>query len=296
MSQAVAPAREFDLTTSDGRTLHAYEAGDPGGELVVVHHGTPCCGLLAGNWAQDAERRGIRLVGFDRGGYGGSDRHAGRRIADVAADTAALADALGVDRFRAWGISGGGPHVLACAALLPERVVAAACLAGVAPYGADGLDWLAGMGQDNVEEFGAAIAGEAPLRDYLSEQRAGLLSTTPETLHHAMETLLPEVDKAVFTGEQAEFLHAWLTSGLRSSYDGWLDDDLAFVGDWGFDLADITVPVLVMQGEHDLMVPFAHGQWLAAHVPGADVVLSPDDGHLTLLDHIGRTHAWLLER
>ena len=295
MSTAIAPAREFDVTTSDGRALHAYEAGDAGGELVVVHHGTPCSGVLARPWADDAQRRGIRLVGFDRAGYGGSDRRPGRRVADVVSDTAALADALGVERFRCWGVSGGGPHALACAALLPERVTAVACLASVAPYASEGLDWTAGMGQDNLDEFGAALAGEGPLRDYLGPHRDMLVGATPQNIADAMESLLPDVDRAVFSGTEAQFMHAWMTTGLRPGYDGWLDDDLAFTGDWGFELSEIGVPVLVTQGEHDLMVPYAHGRWLASHVPGADVVLSPDDGHLTLLQDIGRTHAWLLE-
>ncbi|MDQ3165655.1 MAG: alpha/beta hydrolase, partial [Actinomycetota bacterium] len=130
MTAAVASARTHDVPVAGGRTLRAYEAGDPAGVPVVVHHGTPCSGILAATWAADAKERGIRLVGFDRAGYGGSTRQPGRRVADVAADTAALVDALGVEHFRTWGVSGGGPHVLACAALLPERVVAAACLAG----------------------------------------------------------------------------------------------------------------------------------------------------------------------
>jgi pimeloyl-ACP methyl ester carboxylesterase len=296
MAAAVAPAREFDVATTDGRVLHAYEAGDPSGELVVVHHGTPCSGLLAGPWADDARQRGIRLVGFDRAGYGASDRAAGRSVADVASDTAALADELGVQRFATWGISGGGPHALACAALLSNRVVAAVSLAGVAPYGVDGLDWMAGMGQDNVEEFGAALAGEQPLHGYLAGQREELLASTPATMHEAMASLVPPVDQAVLTGELSEFMHAWMTSGLRDGYDGWLDDDLAFTTDWGFEPADIRVPVRVVQGQHDLMVPFAHGQWLAEHLPGADVVLSADDGHLTLLEDIGATHRWLLSQ
>ena len=295
MTAAIAPTHEFDVRTADGRTLHAYEAGDPAGALVIVHHGTPGSGLLAGPWADDAQARGIRLVGFDRAGYGSSDRHVGRTVADVVSDTAAIADDLGVRRFRTWGVSGGGPHVLACAALLPERVVAAVCLAGVAPYGAEGLDWLAGMGEDNVEEFGAALAGEQTLRDYLDSQRAGFLASTSATLLMQMETLLPPVDKAVMSGDLATFMYAWMTSGLRTDANGWLDDDVAFTRNWGFDLADIAVPVRLIQGAHDLMVPFAHGQWLGEHVPGVNFELSPDDGHLTLLTDIGRTHAWLME-
>ena len=294
MSTAVAPAREFDVALPDGRTLHGYDAGELAGEVVIVHHGTPCSGVLAASWAQDAADRGIRLVGFSRPGYAPSDRHPGRSVADVAADTAAVADAVGADRFRCWGISGGGPHALACAALLPDRVVAAACLAGPAPYDAAGLDWMGGMGESNVAEFGAAVAGGDQLAAFLSAERDGMLATTPDTLAAAMSTLLPPADLAVFDGESAEFLHAWLTTGLRDGYHGWYDDDLAFVRDWGFALADITVPVLVVHGEQDLMVPFAHGRWLTDQLPGAESMLSANDGHLTLLSDIGRVHDWLL--
>jgi len=296
MTAAVASARTHDVPVAGGRTLRAYEAGDPAGVPVVVHHGTPCSGILAATWAADAKERGIRLVGFDRAGYGGSTRQPGRRVADVAADTAALVDALGVEHFRTWGVSGGGPHVLACAALLPERVVAAACLAGVAPYAAPGLDWSQGMGQDNLDEFGAASAGEQPLRDYLEEQRAQLLAATPSQLRDVMASLLPPADRMVLTGDRAKFLHAWMTGGLQSGPDGWVDDDLAFLEDWGFELPSIQVPLLVMQGEQDRMVPFAHGSWLADACPDAEVVLSPDDGHLTLLEPIGRVHGWLLSQ
>lgn len=278
----------------DGRVLHAYDAGDPDGELVVVHHGTPCSGLLSATWAEDATARGIRLVGFDRPGYGGSTRRPGRSVADVADDTATLADGLGADRFRTWGVSGGGPHALACAALLPDRVLGAACLAGVAPHDAPGLDWLAGMGEDNVEEFGAALAGEAPLRGYLAGQRDEMLASTPGELQEVMQSLLPPADRDVLTGERAQFMHAWMVSGLQGGYDGWLDDDLAFTSGWGFDLASIAVPLLLMQGEQDLMVPIGHGRWLADRIPRAEVVLSAADGHITLLEPIGRVHEWLL--
>jgi pimeloyl-ACP methyl ester carboxylesterase len=295
MTGPVAEAREFDVTAPDGRVIHVYAAGDPSGELVVVHHGTPGSGLLARSWADDAAGRGIRLVGFDRAGYAGSDRRADRTVADVAADTAAIADALGADRFRTWGTSGGGPHALACAALLPERVLAAASLAGVAPYDAVGLDWLSGMGQANVEEFAAAVDGEQALRGYLAAEREGILASTPETIAAALESLLPPVDAELLTGDWAEYLHELAGDGLRYDFSGWLDDDLAFVREWGFDLADVSVPVLLMQGALDLMVPMAHGRWLADHLPAADVVLSSDDGHLTLLAQIDRTHDWLMK-
>jgi pimeloyl-ACP methyl ester carboxylesterase len=278
----------------DGRTLHAYESGDPAGQLVIHHHGTPGSGLLRREWAKDAQERGIRLVGYDRAGYGGSSRHAGRSVSDVTADIAALADSLGVHRFFTWGVSGGGPHALACAALLGDRLIAAAVLASAAPYDASGLDFLAGMGQDNIDEFGAALEGEEALRAYLTPQSDGLLESTPENLRDAMESLLPAVDKAALTGETAEFFHSSMTSGLRSSFDGWLDDDVAFVTPWSFEVSSITVPTLVMQGEQDLMVPFAHGQWIAAALPGATVRLLPDEGHISLTEKVPDVHEWLL--
>jgi pimeloyl-ACP methyl ester carboxylesterase len=284
---------EQDLTVSGGRTLHLYDEGDPSGPLVVVHHGTPSAGLLKASWIEEAAARGLRLVGYDRPGYGGSDRQLGRAVADAADDTARIADALGASRLLTWGASGGGPHALACAALLPDRVVAAAGIASVAPYDAVGLDWSAGMGQDNLDEFGAAIAGPEPLGEFLAAARAGLLAASAEGLADEMRTLLPDVDAAALTGEFAEFMYASMSSALRSTFDGWLDDDLAFVRGWGFDVQSITVPVLIEQGRLDLMVPYPHGEWLAAHVRGAEAWLKPGDGHLTLVSSIGSVLDWL---
>ncbi|MEJ7630843.1 MAG: alpha/beta hydrolase [Nocardioidaceae bacterium] len=296
MTASLAHVRQFVVPLPDGRSLHAYEGGDPSGQLVVVHHGTPGSGLLRREWVEDAREHGIRLVGYDRAGYGGSTRHQGRSVADVAPDIAALADSLGADRFLTWGASGGGPHALACAANLPDRVVAAASVASVAPYDAVGLDFLDGMGQDNLDEFGAAALGEQALRPYLSAQTAGLLAASPESLREAMDGLLSDVDRDALTGETAEFVHGSMTSGLRQSCDGWLDDDLAFVSAWGFDVDSIVVPVLVMQGEQDLMVPFAHGRWLAAAVLSATVRLMADEGHISLAAKVPEVHDWLLSQ
>jgi pimeloyl-ACP methyl ester carboxylesterase len=291
----VAAAKERDIRTPDGRTLRVYGAGDPNGELVLFHHGTPGSGILAGWWVEDAIARGIRLVGYDRPGYGGSGAHAGRSVAHAATDAAAIADAMGVSRFRTWGASGGGPHALACAALLPDRVAAAATLASVAPYDADTFDWLAGMGQDNVDEFGAAAVGEEALGPFLAQASAGLVAAGPEGLAEQMASLLPSADLAALSDGLASFMHATMAGGLRSGHDGWLHDDMAFTRPWGFDVSSITVPVLVVQGRQDLMVPFAHGEWLAAHIPGVTPRLTENDGHLNLITDVGGVHAWLLE-
>jgi pimeloyl-ACP methyl ester carboxylesterase len=292
----LAAATEHEIRTADGRRLHAYEAGDPNGELVIVHHGSPCSGVLWYPWAADATSRGIRLVGYDRPGYDGSDRHPGRTVADVAADVATIADAFGASRFRTWGVSGGGPHALACAALLGDRVIAAATLASVAPYDAEGLDWFDGMGQDNLDEFGAALAGEEPLRAMLEEVSPQIIAGGPEGLVEGMRSLLPDVDVAILNTDVGSFFYEWMARGQRNGVDGWLDDDLAFARAWGFDLATIAVPLLILQGRHDQMVPFGHGQWLARRIPQATAELTDTDGHVTLLARVGDVHGWLLSQ
>jgi pimeloyl-ACP methyl ester carboxylesterase len=290
---AVAESGEFDIRSGDGRVLHVYDDGDLSGPLLIYHHGTPLSGLVPSLWAQIARAEGVRLVSFDRAGYGGSDRHPGRRIADVVADTEAVADALDAERFLVFGESGGGPYALGCAALLPARVIAAASMSGPAPSDADGLDFMAGMGQDNIDELNAALAGEDSLRRYLSEQREALLATTSQTMHDVVESLLSPVDKAALTGDLVEWIHAATTRGLEAGYDGWLDDDAATVRPWGFDLSKNRVPVLIQAGEQDRFVPYAHAQWLVDNIPETSDGLSADDGHLTLLTDFQRTVRWL---
>ncbi|HXY85895.1 MAG TPA: alpha/beta hydrolase [Gaiellaceae bacterium] len=286
-----------EVTTSDGRTLRVYEGGDPAGKPVFLHNGTPSGGLQYPPAADDARGRGIRLISYDRPGYAGSTSKPGRTVADAAADVATIADALGVDRFATWGISGGGPHSLACAALLSDRVVAAASLAGVAPIDAEGLDWTEGMGEENLEEFAATQAGQEALESFLEPRAKALGALGTQGLATMLQTLLTPVDAAVFTGDVAEYLSAAMASAIEERVDGWRDDDLAFDNPWGFAVEEIRVPVLLWHGEHDLFVPISHGRWLAERIPGVDARLSPDDGHITLgTRRVPEVHAWLLER
>jgi pimeloyl-ACP methyl ester carboxylesterase len=246
---------------------------------------------------RDAAEQGIRLFSYDRPGYGGSTRQKGRTVADCATDIAAVGDALGLERFGVWGLSGGGPHALAAAALLPDRVIAAAALASLAPYDADDLDFLAGMGELNVEEFGKVFAGEDVHRASMEKQREELLSATPDQLVDLWQTLLGPADREVATGVLAAFLLDHIRAGIGPSGDGWIDDDLAFVAPWGFDLASIRVPVQIWHGEQDRFVPYGHGVWLAGHIPGVDARLPAEDGHLTLAERrVPEVHRWLLER
>lgn len=285
------------VTTSDGRTLTVREGGDPEGFPVLSISGTPGSSMLYPPHIRDAAIQGIRLFSYDRPGYGGSTRQKSRKVADCAADIATVSDALGLERFAVWGISGGGPHALAAAALLPDRVIAVAALASVAPYDADGLDFLEGMGEQNVEEFGKIFEGEDVHRASMEKQREELLSATPEQLVELWQTLLGPSDREVATGVLAAFLLDHIRAGIGPSGDGWIDDDLAFVAPWGFDLASIRIPVQIWQGAQDQFVPYGHGVWLAEHIPGVDARLTAEDGHLTLVDRrVPQVHRWLLER
>ena len=288
---------ERTITTPDGRALRVYEAGDPAGKPILMIYGTPSGGMTYERHAEDAHSKGIRLVSFDRPGYGGSDPLPDRSIADVVPDVTAIADELDFGRFGVWGVSGGGPHALACAALLPDRVPAVASLASVAPYGSEGLDWTEGMGEDNIVEFNAVLEGREAIEPFELKHRAELAAAGPDDLRAQWATLLSPADAAVVTSDFADFLLLNTNTALAPGVEGWVEDDLAFVAPWGFDVEDIRTPVLLWQGEQDLFVPPSHGRWLAAHIPGVEAHISADDGHLTLIEHrVPEVHAWLLER
>jgi len=265
-----------------GRVLAVEEAGDPGGLAVLVHNGTPNSRHLYGPHVADATARGLRLISYDRPGYGGSSPQPGRTVADCAADVRAICESLGITRLVSWGISGGGPHLLATAALLPGLVVAAASLASPAPFIAEGLDWFAGMGQENVEEFGLAARGADALTPFLDKEAEALRGISGEQIAAALGGLISGADAAVLTGEFAADLASGLSGAVRNGIAGWLDDDLAFTADWGFGLDALSGRAAIWQGDQDNMVPFAHGRWLAAHIPGARAHLEPGAGHVTM--------------
>jgi pimeloyl-ACP methyl ester carboxylesterase len=252
------------------RAIAVLEAGDPRGVPVFVHHGTPFSRVMHSAWQEDAAAREIRLISHDRPGFGGSDRLRGRSVSDVAEDVEAIADALDVDRFTTWGWSGGGPHALACAALLPDRVAAVATLASLAQHDVPGLDFLAGMEEGNVQVLRLAAEDPDALPGVLLESREPVLSNQPPG-----------------------YLHESMSVALEPGIDGWLDDLLALVRAWGFEPAAIQAPLLLLHGRQDTAVPPAHTEWLAERVPGCETRL-PDADHLTLLDEaVGETHDWL---
>jgi len=297
-SDAENPAHiEHRIQALDGRTLAVAEWGVPNGVPLFALHGTP--GSRVAFWQDPTiyARHGLRRITLDRPGYGESTPLPGRTVADVVPDIIAIANGLGIGSFAVTGGSGGGPHALACAALLPDRVLR--CLADVcvAPFDAEGLDWLAGQTKGNVEEFEAALRGEADIRKIAEVESAAMLARfdSGDSDFLGGDYEMPEEDRnqmAKHVGRIAIQLRA----GLRSGVDGWVDDDIAMTRPWGFDVADIKVPVMLTYGRHDTLVPAAHGDWLAAHIPHVLTRVNEDTGHLGDDDDVERDMAWLAGR
>jgi pimeloyl-ACP methyl ester carboxylesterase len=273
---------ETDLEVSGGRTLHLYDAGPGDARLVVIwHHGSPNIGAPPEPLFAPAAERGIRWVSYDRPAYGGSTPRPGRDVASAAGDVAAVADALGIDRFTVMGHSGGGPHALACAALLPERVLGVVDVSGLAPFAAAGRDWFAGMGPASEAQLRAAAAGRAALERHLATTGFDPEQFTPAD-HAALEGVW-------------SWLGAVAGAAVRGGPDGLVDDNLAYVAPWGFELGRVTAPVLLVYGGEDRVVPPSHGRWLADRVPSAELWLRPGDGHISVLSSAVAALDWLRE-
>ena len=272
----------------NGRRV-AYETwGDPHGLPIVDLHGTPGGRLIRYPDNDRLAETGALVITYDRAGYGLSDRHPGRSVVDCVGDVAAIVDDLGIDRFTVMGGSGGGPHCLAVAARLPERVIRCRCIVGVAPYDTEGLDWLDGMDPENIKEFGWALEGEARLRTELEREAATMIEraeSDPARLLGDFE--LSDADRAALENPIIQRVIRESTPEMFvNGVWGWVDDDLAFLKPWGFEISEIEVPTEVWYGETDVLVPAAHGRWLAANVPGAEVVIQHDEGHMGNPDEI----------
>ena len=273
--------RELDIQLPGGGTLHAYDAGPYARDALAVfwHHGTPNIGAPPEPLFPAAARLGIRWVSYDRPGYGGSTPQPGRDVASAARHVASVADALDIDRFGVMGHSGGGAHALACGALVGDRVLGAVSMAGLAPYGADRLDWFAGMGAQGAAELRAATQGRAALETALAAAEFDPEMFTP-------------ADHAALAGPWSWLLDV-VGPALDAGPGGMIDDDLAAVRPWGFDAAQTAVPVLLMHGGRDRMVPSSHSEWLAGAIPSAELRVSPDDGHISVLSSASAALEWL---
>ena len=276
------------LTLPDGRELEYLTGGAGDGFPLVFHPGTPSAAVVDPSLWAAAERADLRLVTCSRPGYGASTPRptpVGWPVPLVAdtEDTAALLDHLGIGDFVTLGHSGGGPRALACAAAMADRCRAVSSLAGVAPYDADGLDWTAGMGAENVRDFEAAVRGRQPYREIAVEQAAELGSVTADDIVEAFGGLVDEVDAGALTGAFADVVAASFRHAMAQGPDGMVEDTLQVVRPWGFDVREVTAPTSVWQGAHDKMVPFDHGRWLARAIHGARAHLFNDEGHISLV-------------
>jgi pimeloyl-ACP methyl ester carboxylesterase len=290
VSAIPAQTREGTIELSDGRTFAYADRGPANGAPLVFHHGTP--GSRAGHHPDPRvyEASGVRAITYDRAGYGLSDRLEGRDVAAVASDISALADELGFDRFAVMGVSGGGPHALACAALLADRITRAVVMVTPAQND-DDFDFLAGMTQSNVDEVNAALAGPDAIAAYLAPY-VETLRMEPEALIDELAAELPPPDQATMARQEVrEMLVTNWQEATRQGAAGWMDDDLAFTRPWGFDLADVTAEVRIWQGELDVLAPQAHGRRVAEQLPNATFELVEGKGHM-LYDAWPEAFAW----
>ena len=267
----------------DGRVLNGWTIGPSGGPVLLYQPGTPEPPVPWPHLESLAMEAGLRLVYYARPGYSGSTRHEGRSVADVASDVEFILDHLGVTEFMTLGHSGGGPHTIACAALLPARCRAAATMGAVAPHDIFDGEWMAGMAAENLAEFEVVVERPESLAEYLAAELDALAGVSGDDVAGAFGDLVSDVDREALSGDFAEFMAACLRRAARDGLYGWVDDDLAFARPWGFALDEVETPVAIWQGRHDRMVPFEHGVWLVDHMPTAIPRLLDDEGHVSLM-------------
>lgn len=268
------------VTLSDGRKLELQIAGTPQSNAIVFHHGTPGASNTWTSWMLEVEKLCGFAFSYSRPGYGQSDRHEGRTVRDNSSDIAEVLEILGITQIVSIGWSGGGPHALADSTLPQSRGVIS--IAGVGAFGADDLDFLEGMGEENHVEFGAAVEGPAAIENWMKKFSPEIAVVTEEQIIEAFGGLIGEADKKALREGAAEETAASYRKSLEVSYFGWLDDDLAFVQPWEFDITKISVPVELWQGNDDFMVPHAHGYWLEKQIPTAKLHFVPGEGHISL--------------
>ena len=268
------------VTLSDGRQFEIQVAGSPQANAVVFHHGTPGGSSTWASWLEELARLGGFGFSYSRPGYGLSDRHAGRSVLDNASDIAEVLSLLGITKTVSIGWSGGGPHCLADTTL--NQNVAAISIAGVGAFGASDLNFLEGMGEENHVEFGAAIEGSEAIEAWMQRYSPEIACVTGDQIIEAFGGLIGEADKKALRDGSAEETAESFRQALQVSYYGWMDDDLAFVRHWGFEIGEINKPVELWQGNDDFMVPHAHGYWLESKIPTAKLNFVPGEGHISL--------------
>lgn len=274
------PKLEGIIAVGDDRQIGFAEFGDPQGRAVFWLHGTPGARRQIPMEARVyAEERQIRLIGIDRPGIGSSTPYQYDTIAAFADDLRTIADTLGIDKFEVIGLSGGGPYTLACAAAMPDRVVAAGVLGGVAPVrGADAI----GGGISTLISLAAPViqVAGAPIR-LAASQLIRLIRPVAEPALYAYARISPEADRQLLVRPEfkAMFLDD-LLNGSRKQLAAPFADVVVFARDWGFRLDEVKVPVRWWHGDRDHIVPFEHGQHVVSRLPDAQLTHLPGESHL----------------
>ena len=268
------------VTLADGRKLEVQTAGSPSKNAIVFHHGTPGSFLTWQNWLPIVEELGAFAISYSRAGYGNSSRNENRTVIDNSSDIQELLSHFGITKEVSIGWSGGGPHAMADSTL--KQNAAVITIAGVGEYNAPDLNFLDGMGPENHIEFGAAVEGRDQIEKWMLEYSPAMASVTGDELIEAFGGLIGDADKKCYTKEIADSGAADYRHGLSNGFYGWMDDDLAFVQPWGFDIRKISQPVELWQGDQDFMVPHAHGIWLSKQIPTSKLIFEPGEGHISL--------------
>lgn len=273
----------LEVLTDDGRALRVYDTGGSdadGGPVLLWFHGTPQTGEPLPPLLTELARRGIRCVSYDRPGYRGTPARPKTSVAPAVADAEAVADGLGLGVFATMGLSSGGAYALACAALLPDRVTAAVTVASPAPIDAAGLDWFAGMGPAATARMGSGVHGREAVENHL--RTVGFASDVPTRSDY-----LALIGEWSCLGEMSQ-------NAMATGFRGAVDDVLTMVTPWGFAPAEVTVPVLVVHGAADRIVPSRHAEWLARQLGGAELRLWPGDGHVAVVGACADALDWLV--
>lgn len=265
------------ITLPDRRKLGYAEYGVPTGRPVMFFHGSPGSSYIHVDMAGIAARRGIRLIAVDRPGYGLSGPKPGRAMLDWPDDIAALADALGLERFAIIGFSGGSPYALACAYKLTDRMMKIALAGTLAPQGAAGVmegmspavSGLYALAQSNPDELRNTFAAVAP---------------SPAALVAAMSVSASEWDKNIINARHSEFETEY-TQTLRSGVEGVASDFVLASGDWGFPLDGINTETHLWCGTADCNTPPAMTAYISSTLPNSRDFMLPDEGHFALYGH-----------
>jgi pimeloyl-ACP methyl ester carboxylesterase len=279
------PARlDQVIRLADGRALGYAEYGPADGPALFLFHGLPGSRLAAPEmWPEDPVA--IRVIAPDRPGAGSSAFQPGRRLTDWAADIRQLADTLGIDRFLVAGFSGGGPHALAVAHSLPDRVIAAGSISGAGPIDTPGA--RTGMNRANRLIFWLARNAPAALWP-LAAQHARLTKRYPaKVIDKAVhDRNLPKADRAAMASPRMRELYAATASeAFRQGVRGFIHEARICVRPWGFDPATIKPPVFIWHGGEDVNVPVAMAQHLAAQIPDSKLTIYRGEGHLIAPEH-----------